>query len=205
MYIKPLILLLLFFAITPNLGFFTVPSFLIIASVLILMFVNTYFLRANINVTRNSLNSVIPYIFLILLFYSIIYYGGLYQSKNSIIVGYYIFGTFILMSFLRFIVFKKSPTLLLIIAVYISISFWTILNSPHPTVDTFTVLKEAPLMLLNGENPYASTFTQVYPQVKPDYYNYLPFSFFYAVPFVLIFSDPRYMIIFSFNAFKYCF
>lgn len=78
-----------------------------------------------------------------------------------------------------------------IILTYVFLAFWTIVTSPHPQCDCFVQIKEAPLKLIQGKNPYSSTFSQVYDNVAFDYFNYLPFSFLYALPFVLIFGDPR--------------
>lgn len=190
-------LALLFFAITPNLGFFTIPSILLITSVLFLMLIEESYPKMFGSIKVTELVNIIPYAFFTLLFYGVIYYGGLYQNTNSIIVGYFVLGAFIFINFLRYLLFKKTFSFLFICTIYLLMSFWTLLNSPHPTVDTVIVLKEAPLMLLSGKNPYSSTFTQVYKDIKPNYYNYLPFSFFYALPFVLVFHDPRFLIIFS--------
>jgi len=197
MIIQQISLILLFFAITPNLGFFTIPSILLITSVILLnVLASNNFLKHTKEDTRSEKKLTI-YLLFTLLFYSLIYYGGLYQNKNSILIGYFVLTAFVLLNFLRYHFFKKTFSFVFICTIYIVISLWTITNSPRPTVDTIVVLKEAPLMLLAGKNPYSSTFTQVYPSVKPDYYNYLPFSFFYELPFVLLFKDPRSVIIFS--------
>lgn len=190
-------LVLLFFATTPNLGFFTFPAITLVSSALLILLVSLSTFKKPSQLNAQETKTLIPLTLFTLLFYGVIYYGGLYQNKESFVLGYFLLGIFVLATFIRFVFFKKTFTLLFICSIYTLLSFWTIYNSPHPTVDTVVVLKEAPLMLLKGQNPYASTFTQVYPNINPDYYNYLPFSFFYSLPFVLLFKDPRYLTIFS--------
>ncbi len=190
-------ILLIFFATTPNLGFFTIPSILTVTSVILILILNTSSLIKIKSFDIKSEKVLTIYLFFILLFYSAIYYGGLYQNKNSIVLGYFVLTGFILINFIRYHFFKKTFSFIFICTVYVLMSLWTIFNSPHPVVDTVVVLKEAPQMLIRGKNPYSSTFTQVYPNVNPNYYNYLPFSFFYELPFVLLFKDPRSVIVFS--------
>lgn len=69
-------------------------------------------------------------------------------------------------------------------------------NSPQPIVDIFVILKEAPLKILAGINPYDTTYTQVYSNSILNYFGYLPLSFIITMPFVIVFSDPRYATIF---------
>ena len=134
--------------------------------------------------------------FILLLFYSSIYYGGLYQNTSSI--GFwnaliFIIAMVFLVQYLGISILRNF-TLPLIIVSYIMLSVWTITNSPQPHVDAFIQQKEAPLKLLQGINPYNTHYTKVYLNVDPNYFGYLPFSFIYHVPFVLLFSDPRYSI-----------
>jgi len=51
--------------------------------------------------------------------------------------------------------------------------------------------------LVSLVNPYNTTYSNVYSDVKSDYYVYLPASILYFLPFVLLFGDPRYGIIFA--------
>jgi len=90
---------------------------------------------------------------------------------------------------------KKKIYFILILVAYVSLALWTIFTSPHPHVDTVVVFKEAPLMFLQGKNPYNSMFSQVYAGIKPDYYNHLPFSFIFYIPFVLLPIDQRIALI----------
>lgn len=137
----------------------------------------------------------IPLTLFLLLFFSGIYYGGLYQNQNSFLIGYFLFFLilfYVIGSFLA----QKKISLQIILIGYIVIALWTIIFSPHPIVDTFVVLKEAPLKFLSGINPYTTLYSKVYPHINPNYYNYLPVSFIFLSPFVFFLSDPRFAIIF---------
>ena len=195
MAIKLLLLVLTFFAITPNLGFFTIPAFFTLFFIILIMlttllkpnFFNTFFIKPSDELVKLTL--------LGLLFYSGIYYGGLYQKPESFFIGYLLF--FATLFYVSYCIFtKRKLSLLVILSSYLLIALWTIFSSPHPIVDTIVVLKEASLKFFAGLNPYTSTYTKVYENINPNYYNYLPFSFIFFLPFVLIFNDPRFGIIF---------
>lgn len=196
MNIKFFLLFLSFFAITPNLGFFTLPAFLIISFIIFIfifsiVFPNNKYIRPLLN--NQEIN---PLYFFILLFFSALYYGGLYQNKESLSLGNFIFFGLIFFIFIyQYLLNKRKYALSVIIIIYLCLAFWTLMNSPKPTVDTIVVFKEAPLKIINGINPYSSNFSKVYQNIEPNYYNYLPFSFIYMLPFVLIFNDPRYGVI----------
>lgn len=189
MPIKLFLLLLLFFSITPNLGFFTVPSVLTIGFILV-----CYFLVASDKLKK--LDDFTPFLLFLLLFYAAFYYGGIYQEQSSIITGQIIFFLFLFLLLLNFFFprFKFLDKFIfpLGMIVFLFLSFWTILNSPNPACDCFSVLKEAPLKFLSGQNPYSSVYSSVYPGVVSNYFPYLPFSFIYFLPFVVLFSDQRF-------------
>lgn len=186
---KLFLLLIFFSSIIPSLGFFTLTSFLIVT----IVFCVFLFVRR-----LNNAVSVFPLVLLIV--YGIVFYGGLYQNNSSFFAGRFLSFVMLIVSLLP-VIFPKTPgayskmLFALIIAFYLFLGSWTIYNSPHPRVDTFYQFLEAPQKILLGENPYASTFTKVYAGVKPDYFPYLPFSFLYTLPFVFLFSDPRFGII----------
>lgn len=85
---------------------------------------------------------------------------------------------------------KYTFPLLLIIAMFLRI--FVIFASPNPKIDVYFLIKEAPKFLLNGINPYSIRYTQIYPQVTPDYYTYLPLSIILFLPFTYLFHDPRF-------------
>src|SRR3990167_4985520 len=91
----------------------------------------------------------------------------------------------------RFLVFS----LVFIIFYAAFLRFLMIKGSPYPAIDVFIILREAPLKLLEGLNPYNSLFTYVFPGIFPDYYAYWPASFILELPFIVIFKDPRILLI----------
>ena len=183
-----LILILFFFAITPNLGFFTLLSLLLLS----LIFV--FLIRDNKpNFIGASLTIEVCFI---LLFYACFYYGGLYQNKVSTFIGIMLFFTFVAFLFFNHYAWKKRFNIFPIILVfYLFLGMWTLWGSPKPIVDTFDVFSQVGQKLLSFQNPYIATYTRTYSQID-NHFHYLPFSFIATSPFSILFHDPRYAIIF---------
>ncbi len=197
MGIKLFLLFIILLATVPNLGFFTFPAFIILSlTAIILLILITIRFKDN---KYLNIKNIPSFYYFIILVYSAFYYGGLYQNQIAITIGQTVFFFFIFLIFIIKEVFKSKINLLkLIIIFYILLAVFTIITSPSPIVDVFVVLKEAPINLLQGINPYnTSHYTQIYSNKIIDYVGYLPFSFIYTMPFVLIFKDPRYATIFS--------
>ncbi len=193
MELKFLLLLLLLFGITPNLGFFSFPSFLILISVCVLFVVILFVPKRTLQITTSQ--KFLPLISIVLLFYSSFYYGGLYQNLFTQTIGMAIMVVFSLVATVRWYFKREPPSIIWSIIIYLFLSLLTLIGSQHPIVDTIVVLKEAPMMVLRGLNPYAERFSAVYPTIDPTYYNYLPASFLFLIPFVYFFNDPRYSTI----------
>jgi len=193
MELKFLLLLLLLFGITPNLGFFSFPSFLILIGVCTLFIALLFIPKQKQHIPPSQ--KFLPFISIILLFYSSFYYGGLYQDPLTQTVGTAIMVVFSLVTTVRWYIKRRPPSITWSIIMYLFLSLLTLLGSQHPIVDTIVVLKEAPMMALHGLNPYVERFSAVYPTIDPTYYNYLPASFLFLIPFVYFFKDPRYSII----------
>lgn len=132
---------------------------------------------------------------ILILLYSAYYYGGLYQIPYLKTIGQLIFFIMIIYIVIKKYIFNKYISLSFIVFFYLFLAFWTISTSPHPHVDTIIVLKEAPFKFLQGINPYNTTYTRVYSNILPNYYNYLPFSILFFLPFDLLFQDPRYALL----------
>ena len=148
MGLKLLILLLIFFAITPNLGFFTIPSFLILFFIIITLLI--FLIKPKYSQIINSdthSKKLVPIMFYILLFYSSLYYGGLYQNKHSFLIGYLIFFTALFYVSLMLLL-RKRISLIMILLAYFILSIWTLISSPHPIVDTMVAFepKKAPFL-----------------------------------------------------------
>lgn len=88
--------------------------------------------------------------------------------------------------------FKKIVFPLLLILGFL-LRILVIIYSPHPQIDVFYLLKEAPNFLLKEINPYSATYTKVYENVTPDYYTYFPSSIILFAPFSLVLGDPRWL------------
>jgi hypothetical protein len=187
---KVILFILLLFAVTPNLGFFSVSAVLLASLVLILLIYLDHDSRLLPQITK----TVFAWVVLLIISYSGLYYGGLYQSLSSIQWGQLVF--YLLIGYLIYcLITKQEISLTVVIVTYLGLSSLLIIKSPAPQVDSFYLLKEAPLKLEQGINPYYTTYTRVYSSIKPDYYHYLPFSFFLFWPFVKFFSDPRLTIL----------
>lgn len=199
MFIRTLQLFLLFLAITPNFGFYSNSSFIILSIVIALSIFNLFFYKRMSQKPSPTALSIIQGVFIILFIYAWSVYGGYYQNPLDIIVGKNIYLIILILCFVLIkISVKQKNFRVLLIGSFIILSLWTIHTSPNPNVDVFIILKEAPQKLLQGINPYQALYTKIYPKITPDYFTYLPLSFFYMMPFVLLFHDPRYGIIFAY-------
>lgn len=189
MNIHLLLILTLIFGITPNLGFFNLSSFFF---VLVFGIVAWIILRNPPLVKEDSrvLQWGILFVFLI----SAFFYGGLYQDIFTRLIGQAAFFIFCIYLFTK-IFRKKEVASYVFVVFFIFLSLLTIYGSPKPVVDSFVILKEAPQKLLHGQNPYNSVYSRVYKNINPDYFNYLPFSIIYFLPFVALLNDPRYGLI----------
>ncbi len=186
-----LIVLLICVATVPNLGFYSLPSFLLISFAFLL------FLKS---CKEGLFNSSVDYdILLVITALGIPYYGGLYQTKDSLVFGQIIIFIALIAAYLSTQLKSVRVTkyfAVLVSGCYLSLSFWTIYHSPFPIVDTFVILKEAPIKLMAGLDPYAVSFTKIYPGMDANYFSYFPLSFILTLPFVLILNDPRVLTIF---------
>jgi len=183
-----LILILFFFAITPNLGFFTLLSFLLLSLIFVFLILN--------NESHSSGKPLTIEICFTLLFYACFYYGGLYQNKVSIFIGIMLFFTFVAFLFFNHYAWKNRFNIFPIILVfYLFLGMWTLWGSPKPIVDTFDVFSQVGQKFLAFQNPYTAVFTRTYTQID-NHFHYLPFSFLSTSPFSILFHDPRYTIIF---------
>ncbi|OGK72321.1 hypothetical protein A2446_01685 [Candidatus Roizmanbacteria bacterium RIFOXYC2_FULL_38_9] len=182
-------LIVLFFATVPNLGFFTPISFALITFLFIISIFGT-------GLPSSKVHSIAETCF-VLLFYACIYYGGLYQNSLSTLIGSITLSFIVVLLVLSYFFIKNKIDLLFIILLfYIALSFWTLIGSPKPLVDTFDVFREVAGKIISGVNPYSADFSRTYAGID-NHFHYLPFSFVFTTPFMLIFGDPRIAIIFA--------
>lgn len=187
---------LLLFAITPNTGFYTFDGFLLLTITVLLVVISSVF-SISIHVPKHTDRNAIMIASIAIIAYGISYYGGLYQYPFTISIG--MFGIGLALVLLAYSFTKKVTSLAkiftILMIIYIGIASWTIISSPNPNVDVFVLLSEAPRKLLQGINPYATTYTQVYPKITNNTFAYLPMSIIILIPSIIVYHDPRYTIV----------
>ena len=183
------------FIIFFNRGFFSFTSLFLVISLLgVLIYL---YLKPERPDNENDTNALF---LLVLVSYILFLYtpSGIYQSRlvPAMLINFLSLIFFPVLVMLIFsnkqIMRKRIYFLFLILAGVLRILI--IISSPNPSIDVFTILKEAPIKLLNGINPYTSIYSQVYPGVTTDYYPYFPYSFLIELPWILIFKDPRILL-----------
>lgn len=85
---------------------------------------------------------------------------------------------------------------LALVAVAIVIRIFSIISAPNPTIDVFYILRDGPKLLLEGKNPYTLVSPAPYGVYIPTIlFIYGPLAAFLFAPSVLLFNDPRYMLV----------
>lgn len=195
----PILLLFLSIIVTTfNRGFFSFPALVIVLSILAILV--KLFLKSPKTVFKIS-PSFLQMLFVVIYSLFMFFSGGIYQSDNLAsyllyflpLVSFPLVLTYIL-DFRNFSsqILKYRFYFLLLLA--LSVRILIIIASPRPVIDVFTILKEAPLSFLSGQNPYDTVYSPVYPGVVTDYYPYWPASFILQIPFILLFGDPRILL-----------
>ena len=138
----------------------------------------------------------------VLAFFALIPGGWWINDKNSITLIQTLSSLLLLPVF--FIIAGKKTLIKNVLAVFAFFLLYAfilrlimLLGSPYPAIDVFIILKEAPQKILQAVNPYQTLYTYVFPGINPDYYAYWPASFILELPAVLIFNDPRYLLMFA--------
>src|SRR3989338_2848229 len=187
--IYPLLLLLI--AFVPTQGYFSYYGFILVT--IVLLYFLAIFIRKS---SKNEIYQTHPFFFIGILFFSAISYQGIFHNIDARVMvkllvlgltGYIFISQFIL---------KKNTSIIFLLLVYIFISVFVVTNSPDPKIDVYYLLKESPMALFQGKDPYAIHYTQLYPNTSNDL-GYLPSSLIYLFPFVVIFNDPRFGLIFA--------
>lgn len=192
----PVVLLLSIILTTFNRGFFSLPSFAILCSLLVLLYY--MFFREIKYFSVKLLTMVFLITYTLFMFNS----SGIYEINNSASL----FLTFLPLLFFPLVLTyaishpslsqssqKKRFIFLILLALIIRLLMIT--ASPNPVIDVFTILKEAPVKVLSFINPYNTVYTTVYAGQVLDYFPYWPVSFLLQIPFVMIFNDPRVLLI----------
>lgn len=177
-----------------SLGFFSVSGVFILLLSIIFLLIGS----VKKNIFKTDFFS--PKILLLLLsLLSLAVYGGLYQ-KNVILI-LLSFALLTLNVFLSLLFVKNDNAkvhksiFLAMLAIAMLVRLFMIWSSPSPHIDVYDFLRLGALGFARGENPYTMTYTKLYKNVTPDYYQYLPGMIFQTIPFVAVLGDPRYALI----------
>lgn len=129
--------------------------------------------------------------------FSIVVYGGFYQS-NYVFISLSLLSLSLLLSYLLILLQKSSLVRWVYISLFsvaVATRLLMIWSSPNPHIDVFDFLKGGAQGFLKGVNPYSNTYTPLYKGEEPNYYSYPPGALFLTMPSVFLFNDPRYMIL----------
>ena len=155
-----------------------------------------YFVRPKIsfykkNIFKVKSGDIYQFIFIATYILFLFHSGGIYQTKLIPTVLLILLPVI----FLPLVIFFTKRSFYLLFFLALVLRLLMIFASPNPKIDVYTMLKEAPTVLLQGINPYQAVFSSVYSGVTADYFTYWPLSFLIQIPFVLIFHDPRVLLI----------
>ena len=196
----PAIVFLSIIPATFNRGFFSPAS---LALVLFLLFVLTVINYGdNFKISRRNLQSGLGLIFIGVYLLFLFFNGGIYQKLLIPTMLIHILPLIFIPAVFSFQVIKLRLTsekfrFFSLISLAFILRILMIIATPEPAIDVFYMLKEAPIRLLSGINPYEAVYSPVYAGVKADYFTYFPGAFLLQIPFVLIFTDPRVLLVFS--------
>ncbi len=183
-------------------GFIFSRGFFSFNGIFILLLAIGLFILITLNKRLVKVRLISPQILLLILsVFSLVMYGGLYQS-NYILV-FVSLGVLALNVFLAFFLAintsenKLLKAYLTMFAIAVLVRLFMIWSSPAPAIDVYDYLKNGALGFMHGQNPYSMQFNQLYKNVTADFYSYLPGMIFLTLPFVAVFNDPRYSLVFA--------
>lgn len=122
----------------------------------------------------------------------------------STLIGVFYFLKKPQIKFLNFI-FNKKFLILLVCSLVIQISLLRVLKEPN--VDIFKIVKFGPIHLLSGQNPYDSpglNNQKTFQYYNYEFYTYGPATIFLFLPSVILFGDPRILLIFCNFLIAFC-
>src|SRR3989338_6498056 len=180
-----------------NRGFFSYPSFFLLTGLIFILF-KLFFRITKIDLSR--LTVILKFVLLTSFILFIYIPGGIYQTNFTALAIINIL-PLIFLPVLYILLFQKNREHLkkrlyiLFILLAVVERILIIIASPEPVIDVFVILKEAPLKLLAGANPYTAIYSGVYQGTVTDYYPYWPYTIFTMLPAVLLFRDPRILLL----------
>ena len=196
----PAIVFLSIIPATFNRGFFSPASLVLVLFLLFVLTVINY--GDNFKISRRNLQSGLGLIFIGVYLLFLFFNGGIYQKLLIPTMLIHILPLIFIPAVFSFQVIKLRLTsekfrFFSLISLAFILRILMIIATPEPAIDVFYMLKEAPIRLLSGINPYEAVYSPVYAGVKADYFTYFPGAFLLQIPFVLIFTDPRVLLVFS--------
>ena len=196
----PAIVFLSIIPATFNRGFFSPASLVLVLFLLFVLTVINY--GDNFKISRRNLQSGLGLIFIGVYLLFLFFNGGIYQKLLIPTMLIHILPLIFIPAVFSFEVIKLRLTsekfrFFSLISLAFILRILMIIATPEPAIDVFYMLKEAPIRLLSGINPYEAVYSPVYAGVKADYFTYFPGAFLLQIPFVLIFTDPRVLLVFS--------
>lgn len=201
---------ILFFSLiitTFNSGFFSFAAFAVLLNIfilLLLIFFRGGQLRSDILSSSNqqTIRIILSLIFVFTYTTFLFFAGGIYQTELHPTIFMVFIPLLLLPLILTYLDCKniwplktKKLRFAFIIISALVLRILMVKASPDPVMDVYTILKEAPIMVLQGRNPYVEQFSQVYSGTTPDYFTYWPVAFLTQIPFVTVFNDPRVLMI----------
>ena len=196
----PAIVFLSIIPATFNRGFFSPASLVLVLFLLFVLTVINY--GDNFKISRRNLQSGLGLIFIGVYLLFLFFNGGIYQKLLIPTMLIHILPLIFIPAVFSFEVIKLRLTsekfrFFSLISLAFILRILMIIATPEPAIDVFYMLKEAPIRLLSGINPYEAVYSPVYAGVTADYFTYFPGAFLLQIPFVLIFTDPRVLLVFS--------
>ncbi|OGE12189.1 hypothetical protein A3G14_01325 [Candidatus Curtissbacteria bacterium RIFCSPLOWO2_12_FULL_38_9] len=186
-----------------SIGLYDFSSFWIITMVFAVLLVALFIKLPTVFIDKDD-NIFIKFSsFLIILSIAITFYlPKEFYELNTILkpLQFYIFlvAFIISLSFLIDINYRlKKFRFFTLLSVPVISQILIIINTPYPKIDVFDILQNASSAVVQGINPYTITFNQIYENITPDYFTYMPFSFLMNIPARTLLGDVRFTSVVS--------
>ncbi len=185
-----------------SIGLYEFSSFWIVTSVFVLLLSSLFIkLPKTLNHDARAFTNLLSILIVISIAITL-YWPKEFYELNTVLkpLQFYIFLTAFITSLTLFIDLKyqyKKFRFIILLALPVISQVLVVVNTPHPKIDVFDILQGASYGILKGANPYTMTFNQIYLNITPDYFTYMPLSFLINIPSRIIFGDVRFTSIAS--------
>lgn len=214
-------LLLIYFLVTFgysfSLGFYHLPSFILLIIAFLLLSLFYFFPTLFKNFQVQNPQPIFTFAIILSIALSLVAYGGLYQAKGTLFnLSLLLLAVSLLLSLIYLFQPPNSPTskspissnifqypLTLLLKyrflIFLTIAFllrlFMLISSPNPQIDVFDILKNGPRALTQGKNPYSMTFNKIYTDAPANYFAYTPGALVFTAPASILLDDPRFAMI----------